>query len=333
MSVVHKWLNYLLVVGSGKFNPLINVNSWAVALAILSVFLILLPRGLGNKYIGAGGLILAFFIPLKQLPDLQMLVFDVGQGTAIFVRTPHYQMVYDTGPIYTENFDAGSGIIVPYLQSQGIEHLDKLIVSHNDQDHSGGLTGVLAGTKVNQLWMGEPEKFHKSDRDPIVENCHEQQPWSWDKVNFRFITWPAQPQAKANNHSCVLLIEFNGQKILLTGDIEKDVERTLLAQESLTHMDILLAPHHGSHTSSTPEFVAQVHPKNVIYSAGYHNQHGHPHVDVQQRYKSAGSIPLNTAFNGALEFIWQDDLTHVRQYRQVMRRWWFDIDEEPEPAY
>lgn len=328
MSVVHEWLNYLLAIGNGKFNPLVNLNPWAIFLSVLSVFLILLPRGLGNKYIGAAGLLLALIIPLKQLPDLQMLVFDVGQGTAIFIRTPNHQLLYDTGPLYTENFDAGSGIIVPYLQSQGVQYLDKLIVSHNDQDHSGGLNGVLAATNVNQLWLGEPDKFHGQDRDPVAENCHEQNPWQWDQVNFRFITWPIQSQAKANNHSCVLLVEFNGHKILLTGDIEKEVERTLLAQESLTDVDILLAPHHGSHTSSTTEFVAQVHPQTVIYSAGFHNQHGHPHADIQARYVAAGSIPLNTAYDGALEFVWQGELANVIRYRQSSKHYWFDRNSE-----
>jgi len=219
MLVVHNWLSYLLAIGGGKFNPLINFNVWAIFLAVLSVFLILLPRGLGNKYIGTVGLLLAFFIPLKPLPDLQMLVFDVGQGTAILIRTPNHQLLYDTGPIYTENFDAGSGIIAPYLKSQSVQYMDRVIVSHNDQDHSGGLSGVLAGIKVNQLWLGEPEKFHGQAHDPAAENCHEQKPWQWEHVSFRFITWPIQPQVKANNHSCVLLVEFKGHKILLTGDI------------------------------------------------------------------------------------------------------------------
>jgi competence protein ComEC len=324
MSLVHEWLSYLLATGGGKFNPLINLNPWAVGLAVVSVFLILLPRGLGNKYIGIAGLVLALVIPLKQLPDLQMLVFDVGQGTAVFIRTPNHQLLYDTGPLYTENFDAGSGIIVPYLQSQGVQHLDKLVVSHNDLDHSGGLSGVLAATKVNQLWLGEPDKFHGHETDPQPENCHLQKPWQWDQVNFRFLTWPIQPIAKANNHSCVLLVEFKGHKILLTGDIEKEVERTLLAQESLTSVDILLAPHHGSHTSSTPEFVAQVHPQTVIYSAGFHNQHGHPHADIQARYSAVKSVALNTAFNGVLEFVWLGDLAVVTQYRQSSPRYWFE---------
>ncbi len=324
MYWVHEWLNYLLMMGNGKFNPLINFNGWAIGLAVLSVFLILLPRGLGNRYLGAVGLVLAFLTPLKPISDLQMLVFDVGQGTAVLIRTPNHQLLYDTGPIYTENFDAGSGIVVPYLNGQGLSYLDSLIVSHNDLDHSGGLPGVLAATKVGHLWLGEPDKFHGQNGDPIAEDCHAQQPWQWDQVSFRFITFPIQSNAKANNHSCVLMVEFNGHKILLTGDIEKDVERSLISQESLTSVDVLLAPHHGSHTSSTAEFVAQLQPKTVVYSAGFHNQHGHPHKDIQARYEAIGSMPLNTALDGALEFKWQGETTSLIRYRQGSRHYWFD---------
>ncbi|GGY71437.1 DNA internalization-related competence protein ComEC/Rec2 [Cellvibrio zantedeschiae] len=327
MHLVHKWLNYLLIAGTGKLNPLINFNPCAIGVAVLSVFLILLPRGIGNKYIGAAGLILSLLVPLKSLPELQMLVFDVGQGTAVLVRTPNHQLLYDTGPLYTENFDAGSGIIVPYLQSQGIESLDVLVVSHNDQDHIGGLDGVLAATQVKKLWLGEPEKLQRNELGPGAENCHIQKPWQWDQINFQFVSWPIQPNAKANNHSCVLMVEFNGHRILLAGDIEKEVERNLVAQESLAPVDILLAPHHGSHTSSTAEFVARVRPQTVVYSAGFHNQHGHPHADIKARYDSVGAMPLNTALSGALEFTWQDDSLKIIQYRQSARRYWFDVNE------
>jgi len=320
LALVHEWLNYLLVVGDARFNPLVNINFAAVLLAVPAVLLILLPRGLGSKWIGCVGLLFALFIPLKRLPDLQLLVFDVGQGTAILVRTPHHQLLYDTGPLYTENFDAGSGIIVPYLHSQGLQSLDRLIVSHNDQDHSGGLQGVLATTKVKQLLLGEPDKFKTS----IEKNCHEQFPWEWDGVRFSFITWPPIPAAKANNHSCVLLIEYRDQKILLAGDIEKEVEHQLLAQQSLSAVDILLVPHHGSRTSSTFGFVDQVKPRYAIYSAGFRNQHGHPHKDVAARYTKVGSIPLNTAASGALEFLWNEGEMSARQYRLVKRRYWFE---------
>ncbi len=333
MSVVHEWLNYLLTLGAGQLNPLININPWAICLASISVALILMPRALGNKWLGGAGLILALLIPLKQLPDLQMLVFDVGQGTAVLIRTPNHQLLYDTGPEYTENFDAGSGIIVPYLQSQGLRRLDALVVSHNDKDHSGGLLGVLAAINVDQLLLGEPDKLIELNKNetrpvqPVVDNCHRQAPWQWDGVQFRFITWSVTPSAKANNHSCVLLVEFKGQKILLAGDIEKDVERILSEREELAAVDILLAPHHGSKTSSTAGFLARVHPYRVIYSAGFHNQHGHPHADVQARYERIGALPHNTAYAGALEFTWRgQEAYQLTQYRQSQARYWYEQD-------
>jgi len=239
------------------------------------------------------------------------------------VRTPEHQLLYDTGPQYTENFDAGSGIIVPYLQSQGLRHLDALIVSHNDHDHSGGLKGVLAATKVDKLWLGEPDKYPGHPGDPPVQNCHLQAPWRWEGVDFRFISWPISKADSPNNHSCLLLVDYGGHRILLTGDAEAKVERQLLAQQSLSAVQVLLAPHHGSHTSSTTGFVAEVQPRIVIYSAGFHNSHGHPHKDVRQRYEQVGSRALNTAYDGALEFSWGPGSFKVTAYREAQRRYWF----------
>ncbi|MET0357408.1 MAG: DNA internalization-related competence protein ComEC/Rec2 [Cellvibrio sp.] len=324
MTLVHEWLNYLLILGEGKFNPSITLNFWAIFLAVPCVLLLLLPRNLGSKWIGVAGLSLALIIPLKPLPDLQMLVFDVGQGTAVLIRTPNHQLLYDTGPLYTENFDAGSGIIAPYLQSQGLRNLNALVVSHNDQDHSGGLAGVLSVMGVGQLFLGEPDKYVLKESSPVVVNCHSQSPWQWDDVKFSFITWPISDNAKANNHSCVLLVEYMEHKILLAGDIEKEVERILLSQQSLPAVDILLAPHHGSQTSSTAEFVARVNPRYVIYSAGFRNQHGHPHKDVQARYTNIGSVPLNTAYSGALDFVWNEGVQEIKEYRHFARRYWFE---------
>ena len=337
LAWLHQWLQYLLNFGAGKLNPLINFNPWAMGMAVLAVALILLPRGLGNKWLGVFGIVVAMVIPLKTLPALQMLVFDVGQGTSILLRTPNHQLLYDTGPLYTDNFDAGSALVVPYLQSQGLRQLDVVVVSHNDLDHSGGLAGVLAATHVESLLLGEPAKYHpieppenlSFEAKPHINTCHEVEPWQWDQVSFRFITWPLIPSAKANNHSCILLVEYQGHKILLTGDIEKDVERSLLAQNSLEHVEILLAPHHGSHTSSTETFVQQTHPDMVIYSAGYHNQFGHPHKDIQARYLAVDSQSLNTAFSGALEFNWgSGTLSFLREYRSYSRRYWFDNEAE-----
>lgn len=337
LAWVHAFLQWLLIKGDGHFNPLINVNSMAVVLACVSVFIILLPRGLVHRGLGFCGLLLALIVPLKRVPDLQILVFDVGQGTAVLVRTPHHQLLYDTGPLYSERFDAGSALVVPYLQSQGLSSLDAIVVSHHDKDHSGGLAGVLASTTTEHLWLGEPDSYNasldESETDQnspadtrTPENCHTIAPWEWDGVAFRFITWAQDPHAKANNHSCVLLVEYQGHRTLLTGDIEKDVERQLLAENQVPSVDILLAPHHGSHTSSTAGFVAQTHPQFVVYSAGYRNQHGHPHKDVQERYAAIGAIPVNTASSGAVEFVWNaGEPVRQTEYRHSQRRYWYSF--------
>jgi competence protein ComEC len=350
LSWMQQWLQYLLEFGAGKLNPLINFNSYAIPLAGISILLILLPSKLGNKWLGMAGVFMALLIPLQPLPALQMLVFDVGQGTAILLRTPHHQLLYDTGPLYTENFDAGSALIVPYLHSHGVQELDAVVVSHNDKDHSGGLAGVLAATLVEALLLGEPEKYNPVlalgfDKQPAtpskfgvnqfsknpthIHSCHQADPWQWDQVTFRFLTWPINASAKPNNHSCVLLVEYLGHKILLTGDIEKEVEAVLLAQNSLAQVEVLVAPHHGSHTSSTQALVAQTQPDYVIYSAGYRNQFGHPHKVIQARYLAASAQPLNTAFSGAIEFNWSfGKLISLHKYRQFSRRYWFDVNAE-----
>ncbi len=345
---LHLWLQYLLELGAGKLNPLINFNSSAIPLACISVFLILLPPKLGNKWLGITGVLIALIIPLKPLPALQMLVFDVGQGTAILLRTPHHQLLYDTGPLYTENFDAGSALIVPYLQSHGVQRLDTVVVSHSDKDHSGGLAGVLAETRVEKLLLGEPEKYNAAfaadkqlakldqfgvnqfgKKPPHIDSCHQVEPWQWEQVRFRFLTWPVNASAKSNNQSCVLLVEYLGHKILLTGDIEKEVEAILLTQESLAQVEVLVAPHHGSHTSSTQALVAQTQPDYVIYSAGYRNQFGHPHKAIQARYLAVNAKPLNTAYSGAIEVNWSlGKLISMREYRYFSRRYWFDANAE-----
>lgn len=333
LAWLHSWLGYLLELSPHALTPLVNLNTRAIIIALIGGLLILLPRGLGNRYLGMAAMVFALLIPRQHLPALQMLVFDVGQGTAVFLRTPNHQLLYDTGPIYSENLDAGSALIVPYLHSQGLAELDRLVVSHKDKDHAGGLAGVLAAIRVDHLLLGQRETYRPTDQSPAsavrVESCHEAAPWQWDQVSFRFIHWPLLASAKANNHSCVLLVEYQGHRILLPGDIEKDVERQLLAQDSLPSVDILLAPHHGSHSSSTPAFVARTAPRTVIYSAGYRNQHGHPHRDIVARYNGIGALAFNTAYTGALEFRWdQGELREQLAYRQFARRYWFGDEKE-----
>ncbi len=323
------WLQYLLQANLEQLNPAVTLNSYAIPLALAGVSLLLLPKGLRKSSLGIGAICLALAIPTEPSNPLQLLVFDVGQGTAVLIRTRHHQLLYDTGPAYTDNFDAGSGILTPYLRSQGLRKLDALIVSHNDADHSGGMEAILKNFNIDHLWLGEPEKHKSEANQPTSENCHGVPDWQWDDVSFHFMEWEPLPNAKSNNRSCVLLVEYQTQKILLTGDIEKPVEQQLLAQKVLSPIDILLAPHHGSHSSSTAGFVAETYPHYVIYSAGYRNQHGHPHKDVRERYQHVNARELNTAMSGALEFNWRNHQWELVEYRHEQKRYWFsDIQEQ-----
>jgi len=331
MEILKIFLDGLLTIG-GKWSSPVVVFSPALAIVIaLSCCVLLLPKGLFPRALAWCGLfigaLLGFIITTPNQPELKLNVLDVGQGTAVVVQVGKKILVYDTGPKYTDNFDAGSGIVVPYLYAQGIDHIDRLVVSHGDMDHAGGLAGVMEKISPGQLLAGEPEKIpHVLQNKSAAKNCHQVPAWRWQNVNFRFLQFPQLTSTKANNHSCVLLISYGDHHILLPGDIEISVEQALIRTQQLPDkLQLLLAAHHGSRTSSGAGFVNKMQPDIVVYSAGYRSQHGHPHPQVRQRYQTVGSREINTAGSGAVLFEWrQDKLQVVREYRQVNRRYWFD---------
>lgn len=327
LNLLSIWLKWLFSWGSGSWDPvlmpLLVFSPFAIALLSLASLVLLLPRGFFPKWIGLLGLIAGLVLGLwrqENPPGLAVTVMDVGQGTAVVVTTQKHVLVYDTGPRYSEDFDAGAGILLPYLHSQGISHLDTIVVSHGDLDHAGGLEGLIQGIGFSTLLEGEPNT-------KMAQSCHEQKPWQWDGVKFRFLHWPIRPGASANNHSCVLLVEYGAERVLLPGDIESSAEWALLRGDELPgHVTLLLAAHHGSRTSSNPAFVAYSQPTWVVYSAGYLNQHGHPHPQVQQRFEQQGSRSLNTALQGALSFSWRPGkAVEVRAERQEHKRYWYEL--------
>ncbi|MDO8342320.1 MAG: ComEC/Rec2 family competence protein, partial [Cellvibrio sp.] len=297
----------------------------------LSSCVLILPKGLFPRALGWCGLLLgaglSFFINPPNQPDLKLSVLDVGQGSAFVVQVGKQTLVYDTGPKYTESFDAGSGIVAPYLYAQGINHIDRLVVSHGDMDHAGGLAGLMEKISVDQLFAGETDKIPQTISEAIeTKNCHQVSEWYWQSVRFQFLQFPQLVRASANNHSCVLLISYGEQHILLPGDIETSVENQLIRTQQLPEkLALLLAAHHGSRTSSGVGFVNKMQPEIVVYSAGYRSQHGHPHPQIRQRYQAIGSREINTAESGAIVFEWdQNKLQQVREYRLSNRRYWFD---------
>lgn len=331
MEILKIFLEGLLALGGSWSSPVVAFSPVVALLIALSGCVLLLPQGLFPRALGWCGLLLGaglgFVIDPPHQSDLKLTVLDVGQGSAFVVQVGKQTLVYDVGPKYTDSFDAGSGIVAPYLYSQGINHVDRLVVSHGDMDHAGALTGLLEKISADQLFAGEPEKIPQAIRDTTeTKNCHQVPDWYWQSVRFQFLQFPQLVRASANNHSCVLLISYGEQHILLPGDIEASVENHLLRDQQLPEkLNLVLAAHHGSRTSSGVSFVNKMQPEVVVYSAGYRSQHGHPHLQVRQRYQAVGSREINTAESGAILFEWdQNKLQQVREYRQFNRRYWFD---------
>lgn len=240
-------------------------------------------------------LILAW--PALRPPDLptgqvEIEALDVGQGTAVLVRTRNHVLLYDAGPAFRTGSDAGTSVVLPVLRGRGIGTLDALILSHSDLDHIGGAHTVLTRIGAKTVLAGEVV--------PGVESrpCEAGSQWQWDGVRFAFVWPPKEHAIEGNSASCVLLIETPTRRALLAGDIEGPVEPKL----SLPVLDLLLVPHHGSATSSSAAFVAMTRPTVAIVAAGWDNHFGHPHPTVVERYRAVGSHVVSTAVSGAVRW-------------------------------
>jgi len=272
---------------------------WAIAAAAAGVVLALAPRGFPCRWLGV-----ALVAPLVGLPapkpaagELRFTLLDVGQGLAAVVETGGKVLVYDTGPVLAPGFDAGRAVLAPFLRARGIDRVDLLVLSHGDSDHSGGLASLLESAAVERILTSA------LDKAPDAVPCHAGQRWRWHEVEFVMLGPGAGQVASPNDRSCVLSIRHPGGRILLPGDIERDAERRLLAlPPGELGADILVAPHHGSRTSSTPAFVRAVRPRFVLFSAGYRNRFGFPALEVRARYEAAGAMLLDTVSHGAIAF-------------------------------
>ncbi|MFC3116968.1 DNA internalization-related competence protein ComEC/Rec2 [Cellvibrio fontiphilus] len=331
MEYLAQFLDFLLAHAGSWASPLVVFSPWLLPLLALSITAILLPRGLLPRQFALLGLVLVaglnFFVAPPKPDDLKITFLDVGQGTAIVVQVGSRTLVYDTGPQYTRSFDAGSAIVAPYLQAQGISAIDVLVISHRDMDHAGGLKGLLDKMRVETLYEGELGRgSNLSANTPQARNCHETPPWDWQGIGFRFLTASVYLRHKSNNQSCVLLISYGDQHILLPGDIETSVEHQLLYTGQVpSEMALVAAAHHGSRSSSGELWVKHTKPRYVVYSAAYRSQHGHPHPQIKARYAAIGSTAFNTAEQGALIFRWRNEqLLAVELRRETARRYWFD---------
>jgi len=304
--------------------------AWALPLAAIGIAWMLLPRGWPARWLGVPLMLPLFAVapPGPSAGDLWVTVFDVGQGLAVLARTERHALLYDTGPAFNAFADSGSRVILPYLRGEGVESLDALVVSHDDNDHAGGAQSIIDAIPVGVFWSSLAADHPLLAAPRWRAPCAAGRRWRWDGVSFEFLH-PAlgtpDTSGRINNRSCVLRIEAAGRRVLLTGDIERAAERELLDRSpDLLPADALLVPHHGSLTSSTPEFVKRVAPRYAVFTVGYRNRFGHPREEVLGRYREAGSELLRTDETGALEMRVGSSALQVTAWRDSARRYWHE---------
>jgi competence protein ComEC len=271
----------------------------ALLLAVLGAFWLLLPRATPAKLI-APLLLLPLLWPATRTlanAETEITLIDVGQGLSVLVRTRDHALLFDAGPASERGLDMGESAVVPALHALGVNRLDRLIISHGDNDHSGGMQAVLRAFPRAQLFA--PEGW----APPGATLCQRDTAWQWDGVAFRILHPPPFFPYLHNNSGCVLRIEAGGHVALLPADIEKPVEQRLVEEQlAAIRADLLIVPHHGSLTSSTPEFVAAVHPHYALMATGADNRFRLPRADIVDRYRESGARTIDSDDAGAMRF-------------------------------
>lgn len=326
-----------------------SVPVWANAAALfgMALWVVRLPWWMRAFSVPLVGAMLSWQVERPPAGEFELLAADMGQGHAVLVRTATHALLYDTGPRYSSETDAGQRVLVPLLRALG-EQIDRVIISHQDSDHSGGAAAVLAmQPHADVLTSMAPE--HPLRQKYPMQTCRAGQEWLWDGVHFSVLHPLATDYTRGlspNANSCVLRLQSDsGQVALLVGDIEAPQERELLArhapsngpqrapvQSSLQSQlpspwpsplkaTWLLVPHHGSATSSTLEFLQAVQPDIALVQAGYRNRYGHPRADVMARYDDIQALVVQTTRCGASK--WQSERPiMVHCARDAQQRYW-----------
>ncbi len=302
---------------------------WLFLLALAGTLWMLAPRGWPHRWAGAAAW-LPLFVQLPSHPDVgrfRVTAFDVGQGMALLVETHGHRLLYDTGPQYAPDSNGGNRVIAPYLRARGIARLDGMVISHSDTDHSGGALAMLealpTGWVASSLWENSPIVR----KAPQHIRCAAGQHWTWDGVEFEMlqpaIDSYANTALKANARSCTLRVSGGGQSMLLAGDIEAAQEARLVAtMPDKLRADVLLAPHHGSGTSSTLGFLRVVGPRIAVFQVGYRNRYHHPKAQVFERYGDLGVRRLRTDEAGAITLEFAERVA-AAEYRRAHARYWY----------
>ncbi len=297
-------------------------SGWlAYVCGMLGIIILFMPRGLPARWSGVIWL-LPLFYPLhdKLMPaEFQLDMLDVGQGLAALVRTENHQLLYDTGAKFSESFNMGDAVIVPFLNYQGVTELDVLIISHGDNDHIGGADAVIKALNPANILTSVPEQISYQQ----VNYCQRGQSWQWDGVLFEILHPRPDANFSGNNASCVLKVTGQYGSALLSGDIEAEAEAMLLQEQGhKLSSTLLVVPHHGSRTSSSPLFIDSVAPEYALFTAGYRNRFGLPKQDIIDRYRQRGVESYLSYQSGAIQVIFSDAGTMIYENRLTNRRFW-----------
>jgi competence protein ComEC len=297
--------------------------SWLIIIASgLSVLLLLSPKGIPGRHFGWIALIPLFLHQVKPISYgcIRFTLLDVGQGLSAVIQTQHHTLLYDAGPEYGKAGDAGQRVIKPFLKANQISKLDKIVISHSDLDHRGGLKS-LSDVTAGEILTSEPQRL----RLP-AEQCIAGQSWEWDGVVFQMLGPSSLEVKKRNDLSCVLKVSTPSHSILLTGDIEKGAEEAMRQRyEDELKSTILVVPHHGSLTSSTDDFIRAVSPEYALYPVGKDNHYGFPRAQIVARYQEMGCQSFISWQSGALSFLVpaSGPVAKPLAYRQQSQRFWF----------
>lgn len=298
----------------------------AVLLMGVAAIVLMLPLPASRWPIAAVLLLLVLQIkPAGPAADeVWVTVLDVGQGTSILIQSAGDNWVYDLGRSGSARFNSSEHNLLPLLRRRGIKQLDGLVISHADNDHYGAYQAFLQRVPVAEVWLGEALPGLRSGRVRLCQNGMS----DTSAVRSLKVLLPFGDQWQGNNASCVVQLIIGGStRWLLPGDIERTAERALNGAAAPLRSDVVLAPHHGSITSSSPEFVAATSASKVIVSAAYRHHFGHPHPLVSARWQQAGATVLNVAECGALEWRYRGgQLDQLISWREQQKRWWHDGD-------
>jgi competence protein ComEC len=293
--------------------------AWALVCGLAGAALLLAPRGWPARWAGAVWLLPLVLVrpPAPAAGEAWFTLLDVGQGLAAVVRTQTHTLVFDAGPRYG-TFDTGDAVVEPYLRAAGVQRIDVLVISHGDNDHIGGADSVLRASPVGEVLSSVPERLS------AARPCLAGQAWNWDGVDFTILNPDIARFNRANDNSCVLQVRTRYGNVLLPADVEARAEHAMIERwGGRLHSEVLVAPHHGSNTSSTPEFLDAVSPEYVLFPAGYRSRYHHPSAAVVRRYADRGIAMRDSPAAGAIEIRLRATGLEAAAYRQQHRRFWY----------